>query len=325
MKHTTWKIFTALCVLSLLTSCGAFENAPAAPLPPLRVEYSMWWGDYTIIIAQERGLFEKYGVEVEPVFYESYYDGLPDLAAGQIDGSMINIGDALNVSRHTDLKIVAVYDDGGPNTMVASPFITRVSDLRGKRLGVPLGSPYELFVTQMLETGGLSLSDVSLFNYDPSAVPGAMGTYIDAGFTWEPYTSQALQNGNRILFTSGGGEMLFPDVIAFRRETVDSRPNDIRAFLKAWFEAVKFRRQNPQASRQIIANYLGVRVDSIELESPVKLLNQSENLELYQPALDGTESELQQIAATNASFLVRIGTLTNLPDLAAILDGSFLR
>jgi NitT/TauT family transport system substrate-binding protein len=285
----------------------------------------MRWSDYTIIIAQERGLFEKYGVEVEALFYESYYDSLPDLAAGQIDGSMPNIGDALNISRHTDLNIVAVYDDGGQNAIVASPFITRVSDLRGKRLGVPLGSPYELLVTQMLETGGLALSDVSLFNYDPSEVPNAMGDYIDAGLTWEPFTSESIQNGDRILFTSNSETMLFPGVIAFRRETVNSRPYDIHAFLKAWFEAVKFRRQNPQASRQIIANYLGVRVDTIELESPVKLLNQSENLELYQPSPDSTESELQQIAAANASFLVRIGTLTDLPDLAAILDGSFLR
>lgn len=319
-----WKFLQIAVVLSLLTSCGAFEPAPATRAP-LRVEFSSWWGDYTLIIAKERGLFEKYGVDVEPVYYDVYYKSLADLSAGQLDGALMNIGDALNTSRHANIVIPAVYDDGGPNTVVASPDITRVPDLKGKRIGVPIGSTYELFVVQMLETGGLKLSDVSLFDYDPADVPAALGVDIDAGFSWEPYTGEALSKGNRILFKSNETSMLFPDVIVFRREVVESQPDQIRAFLRAWFEAVEFRRQNPQAARQIIAEYLKVPQDTIEFNSPVTLFNRENNLDLYRVGADGGASPIQQIASINTDFLVRVGTLTSNPDFNAMLDESYLR
>lgn len=324
MTRFYWQLISALCILGLLSSCGVADIAPV-PQPPLRVEFSNWWGDYTIIIAQENGLFEKYGMEVEPVYYEVYYNSLPDIAAGQIDCALMNLGDALTVSRHTEINVLAVYDDGGPNTVVAVPSITRVVDLKGKRVGVPLGSSYELFVTQMLEAGGLTTSDVSLFNYDPSEVPDALGIDIDAGFTWDPFTTQAEQNGNHVLFKANDEKMLFPDVIACRRDIVQNRPEEMHALLKAWFEATAFRMQNPQAARQIIANHLQVRLEEIELFSPVNLLDMQENLTLYAPGRNRTASPLQEIASINTNFLVRIGTLTERPDFAALLDGSFLR
>lgn len=324
MIQRLWKLAAILAILSLLTSCTGLA-APSAEDSPLRVEFSSWWGDYTLIIAQERGLFDKYGVDVELVYYEVYYNSLADLAAGQLDGGLYNLGDALNVSRHAEVSLLAVYDDGGPNTVVVTPGIQRVSDLKGKRLGVPLGSSYELFITQMLETGGLSPSDVTLFDYDPAEVPDALGDSLDAGFTWEPYTTEALTKGNLVLFASSPQELLFPDVIAFRREVAENRPDDIRAFLKAWFEAVEFRQQNPQAARQIIADYFGVPVREIEANSPVKLLGLDENLTLYTASETDAVSPIQRVAKINADFLVRIGTLTEYPEFIEMFNADYLR
>jgi NitT/TauT family transport system substrate-binding protein len=324
MIQRLWKLTAVICILSLLASCSALATPPV-PSSPLRVEFSSWWGDYTLIIAQQRNLFEKHGVDVELVYYDLYYNSLADLASGQLDGGLYNIGDALNVARHIDVSVLAVYDDGGPNTVIATPQIQRISDLKGKRVGVPLGSSYELFIDQMLDTGGLSPSDVTLFNYDPAQIPAALGDSLDAGFTWEPYTSEALSEGNVVLFTSSPEELLFPDMIAFRREVVENRPDDVRAFLRAWFEAVEFRQQNPQAARQIIADYFGVPVSDIEASSPVKLLSLGENIALYTASEPNAVSPIQKIARINVDFLVRIGTLTEYPDFIEMFDAAFLR
>jgi len=324
MTRFWWKFAASICILSMLASCSAAQTTQV-DREPLRVEFTQWWGDYTLIIAQERGLFEKYGVNVEPVYYKAYYKSLPDLASGQIDGALLNVGDVLNVSVHTDVIIPAAYDDGGPNTIVVTPSIKSIYDLKGKKLGVPLGSSGEFFVTQMLQVGGLKPSDVSILDYDPSEVPDALGKEIDAGLTWEPYTSISEQKGNHVLVNSVVGTMLYPSVIVFRKDVVESRPEDIRAFLKAWFEAVRFRQQNPQAARQIIANYLGVPLSGVELASSVKLLGQADNQTLFATGLNGRASTLQNIASLNVNFLVRIGTLTQRPDLTLMFDGRYLR
>lgn len=318
-----WKFAAAFCILSLLASCSSIPT-PQAAREPLRVEFSQWWGDYTLIIAQERGLFEQYGVNVEPVYYEVYSNSLSDLASGQLDGGLVNIGDALNVSAHADVSIVAAYDDGGPNAIVAIPAIHSINDLKGKRMGVPLGSSYEFFIIQMLGDEGLKPDDVSFFDYDPAEVPNALGRDIDAGLTWEPYTSLAQKKGNLVVAHSDSDEMLGADVIVFRRSIVETRPDDVRAFLKAWFEAVEFRQQNPQAARQIIANYLGLPLSNVELESPVKLLGQTDNLTLFENNPSGNAPSLENISMTNADFLIRLGTLTRPPDLSLILNGSLL-
>ncbi len=250
---TPLKIIAALWIFTLLASCSLSPGQDIEEKEPLVVEFTAWWGDYTLIIAQEKGLFEKHGVKVEPVYYESFSLALPDLAAGQVDGGLFAIGDALNVARHADLRVVAIYDNGSFNTVVSVPEVGLVKDLVGKRVGVQVGTSYELLISEMLASAGLKMSDVILVNIDPEDVPSSLGKTIDAGFIYEPYTSVAVARGNNLLLRTTEFIGLYPDVIVFRNSVVRERGDDIRAFLKAWFEAVEFRRQYPDEARQIIA------------------------------------------------------------------------
>ena len=103
MNKNIFRIFSALLLVTLfLSACGTVPPKPERP--PLVVEYSAWWGDYTLGVAQELGLFEKYGVKVEPVYYEIYSDSFPDMATGKIDAGLFAMGEALTVSDKTKLK-----------------------------------------------------------------------------------------------------------------------------------------------------------------------------------------------------------------------------
>ncbi len=73
-----------------LAGCGLLPETDAASRPPLRVEFTEWWGDYTLIIAQQQGFFQKHGVPVEMVYYPVYSRALPDLAARRIDGGLFS-------------------------------------------------------------------------------------------------------------------------------------------------------------------------------------------------------------------------------------------
>ena len=123
MNKNVFQLFSALLLVTLaLSACGS--PAPEPERPPLRVEYSAWWGDYTLGVAQELGLFEKYGVKVEPVYYDVYSDLFPDMAAGKVDAGLFGMGEAITVSDTTNLKMVAIYDNGGVSTVVARSEIT---------------------------------------------------------------------------------------------------------------------------------------------------------------------------------------------------------
>jgi NitT/TauT family transport system substrate-binding protein len=292
---------------------------------PLRLEYTQWWGDYTAIIAQEMGFFEKQGVDVELVPYEVFSRALPDLAAGKIDLGLFGINDALNVARRVPLKVVAVYDQGGDSTIVAAPSILNVADLKGKTIGVPAGSTYELFVREMLKSAGLSLEDVTLVSIDPETVAERMPDEVQAAYVWDPYQTQLINQGNRILFSSEQGTRLFPDVITLRADTAADRPEDVKAFLRAWFEALEYRRANPDESNAIISRVTGLPLEEITAgQENIFLQNAADNEATFAQNPGENTDSIHYTARTNLDYLINLGTASQAIDLNQLLDPSYL-
>ena len=324
MKYLTGRIVAFAALVGILASCSSFQPA-VDTAAPLRVAYASRWGDYTMIVAEEGGFFTRYGVDVEPVYYATSFDSLADLAASHLDGGLMAIGDTVNVESHTGIKVVAVSDDGGFSTIVSTSGITIVSELKGRRIGVELGTSQELVVTQMLAAAGVQTSDVTLYNLHPEDVPSALGARVDAAFTWEPFASQAVARGNRVLYSSREGAGLSPTVIAFRQSVVEARPDEIRSFLKAWFAATEFRKQNPDETRQMIANHYGLRTQELRIDPNMQLLGRDQNYPYFLQTNAANTLSLFTITRLNAEFLMRIGVLPDMPDLTAMLDSSYLK
>jgi NitT/TauT family transport system substrate-binding protein len=309
--------------LVCLTACQS--GTAQSERQPLRLEYTQWWGDYTAIIAQEMGFFEKQGVDVELIPYDVFSRALPDLAAGKIDVGLFGIGDALNVARRVPTKIVAVYDQSGSDAIVAAPGITTIADLKGKAIGVPAGSTYELFVREVLKNAGLSLKDVTLVNIDPETVAERMPTEIQASYVWEPYQTQLVEAGNHVLYTGDQTRGLFPDVIALRADVAADRPEDVQALLRAWFEAVEYRRANPDESNAIIARVTGLPLEEITAgQENIFLQNAADNEATFAQNPGQDPSSIHYTTQVNLDYLINLGTASQPIDLNQLLDPSYL-
>jgi NitT/TauT family transport system substrate-binding protein len=184
------KIVLPAMLLNSLAGCSMLQPSQSAKLP-LRIAYTQWWGDYTLLVALEKGFFEKYGVQVEPVYYDIFSKTFSDLAAGQIDGALIAVGDTINIDRNTDMKVVGVSDDGGADAIIAGPDINSIEDLKGKTIGVLLGTQYELMIAEMLRSANMRSSDVTLAGINPENAASALKNgQVQAVYTWEPFYFQ---------------------------------------------------------------------------------------------------------------------------------------
>lgn len=317
------KTLLATVIINSLIACAAFQPAKI-PLPPLRVEYTQWWGDYTLLVALEKGYFEEYNVDVEPVYYEIFTESFPDLAAGQIDAALIASGDVMSINRHAAVKIIGLSDDGGYMSIVAQPEIKSIRDLEGKNVGILTGTQYELLVLEMLNSVEMNASDINVQNINPEDIPNALSkNEILAGFTWEPFTSQAIKNGAHIIYPVNDTLRLFPDTIAFRQNVIDQRPEDIKAFMKAWFKAVDYRATHTEETRQIAAKYLGIPVDQIEPDPSLQIFTYQDNLLMYSQ-YSATTNSIFSIAQKTADYLISSGTLAIMPNLESIITPNFL-
>lgn len=312
-----------LLAATLLVSCSTFQSTERAD-PPLRMEFTQWWGDYPLLVAKEKGYFEEYGADVEPVYYPIYSEAYPDLAAGQIDAAFLAIGDAMNVNRHLPVKVVLLEDDGGYMPIVARPEIIAIQDLRGKKIGTLVGTQYELLLEEMLASAGMTSTDVFIRNVNPEEVPAALASnQIQAGFTWEPITSQALAQGAHVLYPTNANVRLYPDALVFRQETIEGHPDKVRAIIKAWFKAVDYSLRVPEETRQIAAQYLGVPAEQIQPDTNLKLYTYQDNVNLFSPFSTGMDS-IYNVAQKNADYLVFNGVLSLKPDVRELLTPDFL-
>ncbi|MBD1902242.1 ABC transporter substrate-binding protein [Trichocoleus sp. DQ-A3] len=320
--------FASLFLLSLflVTACNGRTFITSKPeLPPLRIAYNLWPGYFPMEIASEQGFFAEQGVEVEPVYSENYLGVVSDFSAGKYDGIIVTLGGVMSIiGKNPDIHIVLETDQSaGADTVVVQRDIKSVVDLKGKRLGVKLGDYGELFVVKMLESNGLTTDDVTLVDIEGEAIPAHIKSGdIQAGQTWYPYTLEAVKAGAQVLFTSKQTPRLIPNVILFRSNVIRDRPGQIKAFVRAWFQAQDYWKANPEASKSLIAKRLKIKPESVSTDN-IQLSTLKENLKAFTPG--STEESLYHTAKLYADFSIRTGGLTAAPDIQKLIDPSFVQ
>ncbi|MCA2002402.1 MAG: ABC transporter substrate-binding protein [Chloroflexi bacterium] len=326
MSNRQFRVISFILIFSamLLSACG--QEASLRKNPPLRVAYNPWPGFLPVLLAQEKGYFAEQNVEVELLYSEDTKMQMMNLAAGAYDAAGLSLGSILAiVGQSPRVRIVLVTDlSNGADAVVCSPEITSVADLKGKRIGAGIGGFGEIFVLEMLKTAGLNSTDVTLIDA-PDGEPvlnGLRSKDLAAGQTWEPYVSQAVNEGAKILFTSADTPGLIPDVLAFQSSVIENRPEDVKAFVNAWFQAVDYWLNNPEEAQSILAARLNLPPESVSLDGLI-LMTREDNLNAMKPGQ--TSASIFYTANLYRDFYIRLGNITQPIDVNALIDPSFLR
>jgi NitT/TauT family transport system substrate-binding protein len=318
------KILITTIIGLLLISCSGAAQGQSDTSSPITFAWTFRGGDYTLLIAQELGLFANHGIEVEPVLYNTTSRAIPDIAGAKLDGGLLNIGELILGTSVVDIKGVMVSDSGPVYSVVSSPDISSVTELNEKRVGVNLHTSSGMFVSYMLEKAMLTSRQVQLIEMSPEEVVQGIPDLIDAGLVWEPYTTQALQRGDNLLFRSDIYSTLIPSLIVFRTTIIERRPDDIRAFLQAWDEAVEYRIAHPQEALELISQATGISTNELKIDEGETLFNIEDNLNIFSDTSGTDAASIYHIAEINLNYIISLGDITRPPDLTTMLDPSFL-
>jgi NitT/TauT family transport system substrate-binding protein len=134
MHHCARRSFLVFCCLSFLFVFSGV--AGAQELKRVRFGYpSLGFRQGHIWVAKEAGLFRKYGLDVEPIFLRGGQMAIQALAGG--DPPLMSIGQVVQagLAGH-DLVLIAGVEIYYDSTVFARPEITRLEQLKGKRLGI---------------------------------------------------------------------------------------------------------------------------------------------------------------------------------------------
>ena len=121
-------------------------------------------------------------------------------------GEVGSAGISAAVSRGEPLELFWILDDiGDAEAMVArkGSGITKVADLKGKRIAMPFNSTAHFHTMVALDQAKINPADVKILNMRPPEVRAAwLRGDIDATFIWDPVLAEAKKDGS-VVITSG--------------------------------------------------------------------------------------------------------------------------
>ncbi len=314
-----------IVVILVLLSCACSPGTrPAAPSArPLTVGWFLWTGWYPLVLAKEMKLFEKHGVDVKLVLYDSYPQILPDLAGGKLDGAFNGLYEILRAGiPDSHVVMVSDYSEGSEGVVVRDS-IRSARDLAGAKIGVqgPLTGS-EFVVQSYMRNNSIDPQTITFLDVPPEQVLSRMPDTIDGGYTWDPYLSQASAKGFRVLFTTADMPGLIPDVAVFHGRVLRERREDVERFVAAFFEAANYWKKHPQEAAAIIARATGQKPEDIVLKG-CRLLSMEDNIQAFQKRDDFRS--IHYTIRKQVEFLESMGDNISISMATEMMDASCLK
>jgi NitT/TauT family transport system substrate-binding protein len=322
MKKRLLRVFSVFVLAALLLSACSGTQVTVKKTP-LRVGWSLWPGWYPLVLADQKGFFKEHGLEIEIVYYNTTSEVTAAMASGMVDGGFMVLNSVLLDTVIEDAKVILITDNSdGADQIVTTADILSADDIRGKRIGVKKGTFGEFFVREMLDQKGILPAEVTFVDVSPEAVPGSIPDKIDLGHTYEPFTSEARAKGYQVIFSSAETPGLIVDIFAFRNHVIQERPEDVKAFIAAWFEALQYWQANPAESNAIIAKATGQKAGDISTEG-IKLFDLAANLQAFRAGNDA--NSIYFTARKAQYFSISAGDISHAHKAEDALDASFLK
>jgi len=232
-------LITAL-IFALMTSCW-LKTSDDAPTSSVRIGINTWTGYEFLYAAQELGFFREIKVNAKVVEFNSLSDARRSLEKGDIDVMGTTLVELLfaraNSQQQPKIFFVADYSSGA-DAILVEPRIKSIRDLKGKRIGVEVGSVGIYLLARALEKNQMKLSDVKVVGMDQLKMLNEVKNQrIDAAVTYAPFVKRFREAGFESIFTSAEipGEIV--DVLVANQKVFESRADDLAKIAQAFERA----------------------------------------------------------------------------------------
>jgi NitT/TauT family transport system substrate-binding protein len=311
------------------TTSAAVDDDLGTPEPSgetLTLGYSAWPGWFPLAVADEAGIFEQVGLDVDLRYFADYLGSLDAMAAGELDGNTQTLNDTMvSVASGSEQAIVVVNDNStGNDAIICDESITSIADLEGKTIAAEAGVVDHFLLLQGLETEGMTEDDIDFRGVlTGDAAAGFAGGEFDCVGVFAPFTLQALERaGSHVLFDSADFPGTIPDHIVVSPELIAERPEDVQALVDAWYLTLAYIDEHPDEAIEIMADVAEVTPEEYEeFAAGTTLFSVDDALAAFEPGDDVTS--LHFTAELINPFLVASGLAAAEADLDGIFDPSF--
>ena len=245
---------------AILISLGWWSSIWAAEQIPLKASYAAISGNFAPIwVAQDKGLFAKYGLAVDLNFVP------PSVATQSLVGRSLDIiapGGEIVEAGLAGEKVAYVASIA--NRVVLSLYgkreIQGLAGLKGRVLAVLTpGGTSDLLARILAQEAGLTPGKdirILFMKSAPEILAALTQGNADAGIISAPMTLQARQLGfKEIVDVVGKNIPMVHSSLATTRDFIKEHRDRVRRFLQGYIEGIKIARSNPEDTKKIVGKY----------------------------------------------------------------------
>ncbi|MCU4179405.1 aliphatic sulfonate ABC transporter substrate-binding protein [Bosea sp. BH3] len=302
--------------LALAAIAAASFAAPVFAQAPkeIRIDYATY--NPVGLVLKERGILEKAleadGIKVRWVLSAGSNKALEFLNAGSIDfGSTAGAAALIGKINGNPIKSIYVYSRPEWTALVtgAKSEITKVSELKGKRVAVTRGTDPHIFLVRALADAKLTEKDVKLvlLQHADGRLALERGD-VDAWAGLDPLMAAAeVESGAKLFYRKPEDNTW--GVLNVREAFANENPALVKKVLAAYEEARAYARANPAELKKILVEYT-------KLSEPV-IERQLTRTELTHSAIG--QAQVDTITAAGLA-LQEAGVLPATADVKAAVD-----
>jgi ABC-type nitrate/sulfonate/bicarbonate transport system substrate-binding protein len=223
---------------------------------PVNTVLAMW-------VAQDAGLYAKYGLAVHFVDMNGGSRGAAALRTGELDVMHVGLSSVVKLNREgDDLRVIGSLSNVIRFTFFSAPNITSAVALKGGQVGISsAGSESDSTVTLALQRLGLSRSDVKIVEYGGGShrLAGVKSGEISATALNEPFASLARDQGVHVLVDLVPEQIpwLFSG-ITVQHSAIGAKQDQLKRFLEATMEGNAIALTNEKQAKDVLAKELKI-------------------------------------------------------------------
>lgn len=278
----------------------------------------------SIWVAEEKRLFQKYGIEPEVILIGgASAAGVSSLIAGDIQFLTGGGSAVVNASINgADAVMIASVVNKGIQKVMARSELKTPEDLKGKKVGVTrFGASSHMVLQMMLRQWRMSPSDIQIIQVGSS--PAMMASLekggIDAAVLTEPTFFFAEDQGYRILADLANMEIYYLHSMIDSTRSYLRRHRDLAVrFLKAYVEGIAYFKQNRTETIEVLKKKMRTTPAQIKyLERSHSLYSSGFFENAPYPSLQGVRTVLE--------FLGKENPRASNADPTSFIDGSLVK
>ena len=248
-----------LSAAALVLSVAA-TTANAQTLKRIKIGYpSLSFRQSNVWVAREMGLFNKYGLEVEPILFRGGQVATQALVSG--DPPIVNIGTVVQATiQGHNVVLVAAVETKYDLIIFSRTGITQLEQLKGKRIGITGFNSATHYASIILARHlNAELKDFTLIpaGLDTERIASVQSGVIDATYLATSAAPLARRVGLIEHISIGDlGVEVQGNGFATSRAYIASNRDVVKSALKGFVEAIYFVYANKKDAQRVFAKYM---------------------------------------------------------------------